>query len=332
MLRFLLPIVLTFSFLQGEVEIMDVDVISYEDFASGNPQAIQKLKKALWGKGIAGVKSVPGFKEKSQTFLEMAQTFAALPLDVKQKYSPNRPAGEIMGFEIGMEKFQRPDGTWVIDDSKASYYASLPNNGKNVWPQECDLQTAYEDVATLMFNTGIDVMRSIGFVGANGIMSDEGIFGICRMLHYVKQSDETMANPFWCGAHFDHGLFTALMPAYYFQNGSQVSEPSDAGLFVRIGDTFYKVISDESDIMLFQVGEFGQLATNDAIKATQHRVHKAVGGIERYTMAVFFDPPLNTVIHSTSELTSDARYGAGPGQPCTYQDWEDASYARYLAK
>lgn len=28
------------------------------------------------------------------------------------------------------------------------------------------------------------------------------------------------------------------------------------------------------DVMMFQVGEFGQLASNDGIRATEHRVHR----------------------------------------------------------
>lgn len=84
--------------------------------------------------------------------------------------------------------------------------------------------------------------------------------------------------------------------------------------------------------MLFQVGEFGQLVTNDAIRATEHRVHKAIGPIERYTLATFFSAPMDAIIFSTSELTSDSRYGGQAGKPCAYRQWSDASFQRYIVK
>ena len=83
--------------------------------------------------------------------------------------------------------------------------------------------------------------------------------------------------------------------------------------------------------MLFQVGEFGQLVTNDAIQATEHRVHRAESGsIERYGMALFFDVVMESVIYSTSVLANDARYGEGPGSPCSYRHWSEESFKRYI--
>ena len=106
-----------------------------------------------------------------------------------------------------------------------------------------------------------------------------------------------------------------------------MEEPIEAGLFIKThaDKTFKKVLSDP-DVLLFQVGEFGQLITNDAIQATEHRVHKANSAIERYTMALFFTPKdADIVIHSVSELTKDERYGGIPGAPCTYLKWEEGS-------
>jgi len=79
------------------------------------------------------------------------------------------------------------------------------------------------------------------------------------------------------------------------------------------------------------VGEFAQLVTDDAIKATAHKVHKASGPIERYTMAVFFNPSLDTLIHSQSELTRDARYGGNKGDACLFRHWDEESYKLFFA-
>lgn len=310
---------------------LDVDVFPYEDFASHDPATLKGIKKALLDKGIVGLRGVPGYKESAEKFISTARQFSSLSEKQKEQYSPNRLTHEVTGYEIGAEKFQRPDGEWVVDDAKASYYAFIPDNEDNRWPNECDLKSAYLEIGQIMFDTGIQLLKSIELVDSRTNVPIDSVRGIGRMLHYRKQSDATMDNPFWCGAHFDHGLFTALMPAFYFRDNEPVEEPEEAGLFVRLKDSeFKKVVSDDPNVLLFQVAEFGQLAMDDEIIATEHRVHKARGGIERFTLAVFFSPPFETEIHSKSILTQDSRYGSN--ESCTFKRWHEESLRRYLVE
>ena len=250
-------------------------------------------------------------------------------------YAPDRSLGELfLGYEKGKEKFKRPDGQWVIDDLKVSYYGFIPDSSLNKWPNEVDLRTSFQEIGTLMSEMGEAVMKKIGLVGPSTGISIDGTPRVGRMLYYRKSTENAADNPFWCGAHFDHSMFTVLLPAFYFTNGQAVPEPIEAGLFVKttLEGIFKKVIADDPDVMMFQVGEFGQLATHDAIRATEHRVDKASGCIERYTMALFFEAPMDTVIHSFSELTKDSRYSGNPGDPCSYRQWSQASFQRYLVQ
>lgn len=316
-----------------EIEILHLDVIPYELFIQNDPEAVGMLVKALHEKGIVGIRGVPDYLEKVQKFVESSRSFCNLPDSIKESYAPNHDLGEMfLGYEKGKEKFKRPDGKWVVDDLKISYYAYVPENQQNKWPLEIDLKTAFQDLGMLMAETGQKVMEKINLIGpSNGIFIDQTP-KIGRMLYYQKSADTNVNNPFWCGAHFDHGMFTAIIPAAYFVEGRQVPEPKEAGLFVKVNGTFKKIQADP-EVMMFQAGEFGQLVTNDAIKATEHRVHKAQGfQVERYAMALFFDAPMNTVINSFSELTQDTRYGGKPGDPCTYQHWHEESFKRYIVK
>lgn len=183
-----------------------------------------------------------------------------------------------------------------------------------------------------MAEVGESIMYKIGLLGNQTGLHLEQDSRVGRMLYYSKSNNNE--NPYWCGAHFDHGLFTAILPAIYFSNGEKVSEPLEAGLFVRTLEdgTFKKVVAEDYDVMMFQVGEFGQLVTNDEIQATEHRVHKATDSIERYTIALFYSAPMNLPIYSQSTLTADARYGANKGEACTYRHWHEASLERYLVK
>jgi isopenicillin N synthase-like dioxygenase len=155
------------------------------------------------------------------------------------------------------------------------------------------------------------------------------------MLHYLKESDTQNISPNWCGAHFDHGVFTSLMPAYYFKDGVEVPEPEEAGLYIMPSNskTYEKINATDKSVMIFQVGEFVQLASNDQIRATKHLVKKAPGNIERFTFALFFSADDNAAIHSNSELTMDARYidNKAFNGSITYGKWEAASYERYRA-
>lgn len=327
------------SFVHGSeerIEVLDLDVIQYEDLVGKTPSQMEVMKRALHEKGIVAVKGIPGYAKKARAFIEEARSFAVLSDPEKQKCSPDRsnPSQDTtIGYEIGVEKFKRPDGSWMIDDSKSSYYAYVPDRPVNLWPEEGSLKTAYLDIANLMFEMANKVLEAADIIG-NGTIPLDSLFSRGRMLHYLKQSDETMTNPYWCGAHFDHGIFTALLPAYYYAEGVQVSEPEEAGLFVRkdANDVYKKVVANDLELMLFQVGEFAQLASDDAIRATEHRVHKAKGGIERFTMALFLNALEDLTITSRSVLTSDSRYGGKAGEPCTYGAWEKATLDRYRVK
>jgi isopenicillin N synthase-like dioxygenase len=222
------------------------------------------------------------------------------------------------------------------DQLKVSYYALVPDVPENKWPSEVDLRKPFQDLATLFAEMSTSVMNTVGLLSSDTTLSSDKFHYIGRMLHYRSNAESTEGegNPFWCGAHYDHSCFTTLMPASYFVDGQQIPEPKEAGLFVRGAEdtVFRKVVADDPDVMLFQVGEFAQLATNDEVQATEHRVHKASGKIERYALAVFSGVSMDTVVNSTSILTKDARYAGNAGEPCTFGQWNKASLQRYIVE
>jgi isopenicillin N synthase-like dioxygenase len=314
---------------------MNLDVIPYDHLLIKNPLSIEKLQSALLSKGIVGIANVPDFETITREYINTVRQFSALPQAVKQSYAPNRDANETEGYELGAEWFQDQAGNWLIDDKKASFYAFVPDDPRNIWPTEVDLKTIYLKLGELIFATGKVVLNSMNILTKSGIF-DENLIGYGRMLHYHKENDNTLLNPNWCGAHLDHGIFTGLVPAYYFQEGIEVDEPEEAGLFIKPHhqEEFEKVNASDKSILLFQAGEFGQLISNDQIQATRHMVKKARGQIERFTFALFLNATGNVIINSSSQLTSDARYAKNQSADgsISYQKWQDASYARYRAQ
>lgn len=314
-------------------ELLDLCVVDHQDLVARDPVALEELREALHRHGVVGIRAVPGYRELYGRFIEASRRFSALPEEIKERSSPNRDLGEtFLGYESGKEKFQLSSGEWVVDDLKASFYAKIPNCSENRWPEEVDLENPFSELAELLMATGERVMHEVGILGEVQGVEVEASGAVGRMLYY-KNSARSQ-NPYWCGAHYDHGMFTAILPAVYFLHGERVEEPEEAGLFVRGAECehFKKVAANDEDVMMFQVGEFGQIVSQDAIRATEHRVHRAVGAIERYTLALFFEGPAHTPILSTSSLTADERYGAEPGEPFTFAQWSQASFERYLVK
>ncbi|MDX1902059.1 MAG: hypothetical protein SFW66_08700 [Gammaproteobacteria bacterium] len=315
---------------------MKIDIIPYADLLAPNMGASSELlANALRDKGIVGVKDVPQFVEKSAHYIDTVRAFAALPEAVKQRYAPQRETGATEGYELGAEWFKNAHGEWQIDDKKASYYACVPDHPKNKWPEEINLREAYLDLGVLIFDVAKKVLHATGFLDEVKV-DPNSLTGYGRMLHYQKVGDESYDNPDWCGAHLDHGTFTALMPAYYFRDGVAIDEPEEAGLFIvpTNGETFEKTYANDKSILLFQVGEFGQLASHDRIRATRHIVKKARGNIERFTFALFIDTPGDFTIRSSSLLNKDSRYqdNQSVDGSITYDAWAKASYERYQVK
>ena len=316
----------------GNIEILDLDVITYQDLVSSDPEAMDQMRNALHHKGVIGVRGVPGYREKAKKLIDTARIFYSFPEEVKMQYVPKK--GNFLGYGKGVENFKRPDGRWVVDDLKASFYSIIPNVPGNQWPKEIDLETPLRSVASLMSDTAKMIMLEVGMIGETKKIQVDDVRHVSRMLHYKKCGDSHIENPYWCGNHFDHSMLTALLPASYFVDGKQISEPIEAGLFVRKkgGSTYKKVIANDPEVMLFQSGEFGQLATDDAITATEHYVQKAAGNIDRYTLVLFTEPNVDVEIESYSVLTEDSRYNGTAGSPCTYGHWHEASLDRYKVK
>jgi isopenicillin N synthase-like dioxygenase len=277
----------------------------------------------LLNNGIVGISHVPNFQESCQNYINAARAFSLLPENIKQQYAPDRDAGVTQGYELGAEKFKDDQGNWQIDNKKASYYAFVPDNQMNVWPKETDLQTHYLALGQLIFETGKLLHQAIG-------LNHENLCGNGRMLHYQKNLASTSN---WCGAHYDHGLLTGLIPAYYFMDGQEIEEPNNAGLYVlpTNSEDYFKVDASDKSILFFQVGEFAQLISNDRIKSTKHFVKNANEPIERLTFALFFNPNEDMIIKTQSQLIKDERYinNQFVDGSISYKKWADASYARY---
>ena len=214
-------------------------------------------------------------------------------------------------------------------------YACVPDHPLNKWPTELNLKRAYLELGELIFLVGKQLLNKLG-LNESMHLNHELLVGYGRMLHYQGSQSGLPVQEDWCGAHHDHGLFTGLIPASYFQYGIEIKEPDNAGLYIMPNNSraFEKVKVPNKSILLFQVGEFGQLLSNNRFIATKHKVKKAPVGIERFTYALFFSPDENMLIKSGSKLINDLRYSNNQDAKgfISCKHWARASFERYHAK
>lgn len=288
----------------------EIRVFHYSALADSAEAMTAEFKRV----GYIAVEGVPGFAEAYEAFLEQARQFVTLPPAEQAKCTPDDYFSR--GWSRGSEVFYGQTDTY-----KGSYYAQIPNVERNVWPTDSvpGFEKAYATVAGLILSVGQEILPHVGFKGDTAALA--------RMLHYksVPESEED-GNPNWCGVHRDHGIITGLCPEVFYRDGKMAARPEGSGLYIEGAP-----VAPAKHIMLFQMGEVMELLTNGKVRATDHWVVKAKDGLERFALAVFFDPLDEFAIHC-DDAEVVAKYTDRFTDGISYKEWGDRSYAKYNPK
>lgn len=319
-MRFLLIAIITLSLenlcanSQNEMTTSSEDgikVFQYSQLAEKGPEMTAEFKRV----GYIAIDGVPEFEEAYQQFQGASNKFVKLSEADQAKCTPSNYAAR--GWSRGVEVFNGHRDTY-----KGSYYAAIPDDGTNIWPEEIlpELKDAYQNVAMMVLNVAREVLPLIGF--------DHEIQALGRMLDYQAVPEGANdGNPNWCGNHRDHGVFTGLCPEVYYNDaGEVVVRPEGSGLYIE-----GRPVAPPRNLMLFQMGEFMELMTNGAVRATDHWVQKAPSGYRRSTLAVFIDPLDEITVTCTDEAVKE-KYADRYADGITYEEWGNRSLAKYNPK
>ncbi|KAF8758329.1 Clavaminate synthase [Rhizoctonia solani] len=311
-------------------------VISYKTLTTAPESLAPAIERAFGSDpdclGILVVTDLPvEYPAKRERLLRLASAFAALPEDVREKYSDESTRysfGWSWGKEIMNGKPDTLKGSYyanpVVDDPNVDPQekAAHPEYyGKNIWPDRDErgvegFEEAFKDLgrergpadggkhlASTVSQHLSDLSVSLQELIANGHTSK------ARLLHYFPPTAE---NPLpaedepidsWCGFHLDHSMLTGLCSAIYLnQPDSKIVPPpsSQSGLYIRTRGGNLVKISIPPDALAFQTGEALELATAGRLRATPHCVRVGAGpgaeNVSRETFALFMQPDTKQVL------------------------------------
>ena len=244
-----------------------------------------KLKRNAWHRGYVAV---------GDNIAKASARFAAARL-------PNQLASFNARHEVSPD---HPD------------YKRKPLQGPNEWPDDAAFKAAFMRYNTAVCDLGLKLLHPVSV--AVGERRD--FFGRyfappstnLRMLHYPPAPPMRPEDQFGIHPHTDYGFLTILTQDRV--GGLQVRRPDGSWIDAPwIPDTF-----------VVNVGDMLARWTNDHFNSTPHRVISPPVSVDRYSMALFFDPNIDAHISTLPQFVASGE--APKYEPINYGEY----YARSL--
>lgn len=312
------------------------------------------------GLGIIIIKNVSGLLKARNLLYKQIRKFANLDPKIQKKYeSPDS------NYSFGWSKGKEMMAKGMVDTMKGSYYANPLNDNlakgdltlikkypgyftPNIWPTDIlpDFETNFKNLGYIIYQVALKVLKEcdkllpekfIENMFASDLINTKG-----RLLNYYHQDNNSDS---WCGWHLDHGFFTGLVSAQYYdvKTGKPVNKPVNGGLKIRSRSGKIISVDIPENGIAFQIGETAQILTGGYLRATPHYVQKPIinESLDRVAMALFIDCPLETPMSLPSYALDDTlkTYYLPFGKPLledrlknskTYIEFGEACYKAYL--
>ncbi len=260
--------------------------LSFSLIESGNPEAIEVLRKALKNHGFFSITNHGLSKDLINKCYESSKNFFDLDYVVKNSYSSVGSKGARgytpKGIETAVgESVPDQKEFWHhgpnIDDS---YDKNIPKN--IVINEISEFNSNFDELYAELHSIGTKVLSVIA--QAIGLESDyfkpwvEKGNSLLRSIHYPPVKNPN--NLHRARAHEDINLITLLIGA------------EEGGLEVLNKDGNWLKVQPSSDAIVCNIGDMMQLVTDKELKSTTHRViqDKNIESKARYSIPFFLHP------------------------------------------
>lgn len=227
------------------------------------------------------------------------QAFASSTLKSSARFAPARRPNQMESFFVRHE----------VDPADLDY-EQRPLQGPNRWPDDPWFVEVVRRYDTATRDLGLALLPAFSI--AAGEAPDyftrrfEPPSTALRLIHYPPTPALPDDELFGINPHTDYGFLTIL------------AQDDVGGLQIRRVDGSWIDAPYVPDSFVLNIGDGLARWTNDRFNSTPHRVINRSAGRDRYSIGMFFDPGLDTVIEPLPRFTADepARY-----PPIRYGDY-----------
>ncbi|MCC7272707.1 MAG: isopenicillin N synthase family oxygenase [Alphaproteobacteria bacterium] len=237
--------------------------------------------------------------------------FGTAKLTSSARFAPARRPNQMESFFVRHE---------VAPDDPGRR-AGAPLQGPNQWPDDPWFRTAVTRYDAAMRRLGASLLPALSIAAGEAPDYLAARFDppstALRLNHYPPAPADRPDDLFGSHPHTDYGFLTIL------------AQDAIGGLEVRMPDGGWRPAPHLPGTFILNIGDAFARWTNDAFNSTPHRVVNASSERDRYSIAYFFDPALETVIECLPRFRSDRPAAYAPVRFVDYFTARlDANYAR----
>ncbi|SLN75484.1 isopenicillin N synthase family dioxygenase [Oceanibacterium hippocampi] len=236
--------------------------------------------------------------------------FGDAKLKSSARYAPARQANRLESFFVRHE----------VEEDDPDFRSGKPLQGPNQWPDDAFFKEAVSAYDKALRRLGMRLLpvlslaigEEAGFLARHFAPPSTAL----RLNHYPPAEPTPEDDVFGSHPHTDYGFLTLL------------AQDAIGGLEIETTDGSWHPVPCREGAFVVNIGDIFARWTNDVFNSTRHRVVTPAGGRDRYSIAYFFDPNLDTFIECLPAFQGgEARY-----QPIRFVDYFaerlDANYSR----
>lgn len=228
------------------------------------------------------------------------QLFASSTLKSSQHFAPARHPNQLESFMVRHEVDPLTPG-YMVDDF----------SGPNQWPGDPWFREVISRFDAAVTALGHRMLKLLAVAAGEAPDWFDRFFSppstCLRLIHYPPAPATRPDDLFGIHPHTDYGFLTLL------------TQDDVGGLQVRRPDGSWIEAAPVPGTFILNVGDALERWTNDRFRSTAHRVINASSNRDRYSIAMFFDPHVDTEIACLPRFVEES--GAAHYAPLCFGDY-----------